>query len=77
LHEILDNSTLCTRKLEEIEMAKGISEPVSNLSRTLTLLNSFVEFETGAILKDAIEKLDGREFKGATVHCIADVRRSS
>ena len=34
---------------------------------------SFVEFETGADLKTAVEKLDGQEFKGATVHCVADV----
>lgn len=34
---------------------------------------SFVEFETGADLKTAVEKLDGREFKGSVVHCISDV----
>lgn len=35
--------------------------------------NSFVEFETSADLKSAVEKLDGREFKGVTVHCTPDV----
>jgi hypothetical protein len=34
----------------------------------------FVEFETAADLKTAVEKLDGQTFKGATVHCTADVR---
>ncbi|MCJ1307484.1 hypothetical protein MMC25_001130 [Agyrium rufum] len=32
----------------------------------------FVEFENAADLKQAVEKLDNSEFKGATVHCIAD-----
>lgn len=34
---------------------------------------SFVEFENAADLKMAVEKLDNTEFKGANVHCIADV----
>ncbi|ETN41215.1 uncharacterized protein HMPREF1541_03150 [Cyphellophora europaea CBS 101466] len=34
----------------------------------------FVEFETSADLKSAVEKLDGREFKGATVHCTPDIQ---
>ena len=34
---------------------------------------SFVEFETAADLKTAVEKLDGREFKGVKVTCFADV----
>ncbi|RMZ90966.1 hypothetical protein DV736_g1790, partial [Chaetothyriales sp. CBS 134916] len=33
----------------------------------------FVEFETSDDLKSAVEKLDGREFKGNTVHCTPDV----
>lgn len=33
-----------------------------------------VEFETANDLKVAVEKLDGREFKGSRVNCIADVR---
>ncbi|KIW08241.1 hypothetical protein, variant [Verruconis gallopava] len=32
----------------------------------------FVEYETKADLLAAVEKLDGREFKGVNVHCIAD-----
>ncbi|KAL2408391.1 hypothetical protein ABEF95_002416 [Exophiala dermatitidis] len=34
----------------------------------------FVEFETQADLKTAVEKLDGQTFKGATVHCVADIQ---
>ena len=40
------------------------------------MVPSFVEFETSADLKSAVEKLDGREFKGATVHCTPDVSLS-
>ncbi|MCJ1410164.1 hypothetical protein MMC19_004249 [Ptychographa xylographoides] len=32
----------------------------------------FVEFETAADLKTAVEKLDNLEFKGATIRCTAD-----
>ncbi|KAK9415275.1 putative pre-mrna splicing factor protein [Seiridium unicorne] len=35
---------------------------------------SFVEFETEADLRSAVEKLDQREFKGQRVTCAADVR---
>lgn len=34
----------------------------------------FVEFETAADLKTAVEKLDGREFKGVSVTCTADTQ---
>ncbi|KAF8867238.1 hypothetical protein BDZ45DRAFT_7798 [Acephala macrosclerotiorum] len=34
----------------------------------------FVEFETAADLKTAVEKLDGREFKGVRVTCVADTQ---
>ncbi|KAF1983717.1 hypothetical protein K402DRAFT_396460 [Aulographum hederae CBS 113979] len=34
----------------------------------------FVEYETADDLRTAVEKLDNREFKGATVHCISDVQ---
>ncbi|KAJ6437850.1 pre-mRNA splicing factor [Purpureocillium lavendulum] len=34
----------------------------------------FVEFETAADLRTAVEKLDNREFKGNRVQCVADVR---
>lgn len=34
----------------------------------------FVEFETAADLRTAVEKLDNREFKGARVTCVADTQ---
>ncbi|RMJ25741.1 hypothetical protein PHISP_03387 [Aspergillus sp. HF37] len=34
----------------------------------------FVEFETAGDLKTAVEKLDGREFKGSRVTCISDIQ---
>ncbi|KAH0248605.1 hypothetical protein KCU71_g23643, partial [Aureobasidium melanogenum] len=34
----------------------------------------FVEYETAADLVSAVEKLDGQEFKGATVRCISDTQ---
>lgn len=37
------------------------------------MANSFVEFETAADLKVAVEKLDNQDFKGSNVRCIADV----
>lgn len=39
--------------------------------------NSFVEFETAADLKKAVEALDGREFKDQRVTCIANVGNPS
>jgi transcription initiation factor TFIID subunit 15 len=36
-------------------------------------LNSYVEYETLDDLTSAVEKLDGREFKGTDVSCVADV----
>ena len=38
------------------------------------ICDSFVEFETAADLRTAVEKLDGREFKNARVTCVANVR---
>ncbi|ODA82247.1 hypothetical protein RJ55_00754 [Drechmeria coniospora] len=35
---------------------------------------SFVEFETADDLRAAVEKLDGREFKGSQVQCAADIQ---
>lgn len=35
----------------------------------------FVEFESAADMKVAVDKLDGSEFKGSNVRCIPDVRR--
>jgi hypothetical protein len=40
-------------------------------------LSSFVEFETAADLRTAVEKLDGREFKNSRVTCVANVRLSN
>ena len=37
----------------------------------------FVEFETSSDLKAAVEKLDGQEFKGTSVQCVADVCRDA
>merc|ERR1712000_485060 len=34
----------------------------------------FVEFESAADLRTAVEKLDGREFKGTRVQCVADTQ---
>jgi hypothetical protein len=57
-------------------MAKGMSLfPLSLYypwELPLTLF-SFVEFETAADLRTAVEKLDRLEFKGAHVSCVADV----
>jgi len=35
--------------------------------------SGFVEYETAADLKNAVEKLDGRDFKDNTVRCVQDV----
>lgn len=40
---------------------------------TNTEPSRFVEFESANDLKTAVEKLDGREFKGSRVTCTADV----
>ncbi|KJK95065.1 hypothetical protein H633G_00983 [Metarhizium anisopliae BRIP 53284] len=37
-------------------------------------VGSFVEYETAADLRTAVDKLDGREFKGNRVQCIADTQ---
>ena len=47
--------------------------PWSTMSLALIVCTSFVEYETAADLVSAVEKLDGQEFKGATVRCISDV----
>lgn len=38
------------------------------------MIHSFVEFETSADLRTAVEKLDNTEFKGQAVRCTANVR---
>lgn len=47
--------------------------PGRRLAPYANRIRSFVEFETAADLKTAVEKLDGREFKGVRVTCVADV----
>ena len=51
----------------------GLNLSIS-LGHPLTRNTRFVEFETANDLKTAVEKLDGHEFKGSRVTCIADVR---
>lgn len=46
-------------------------------SLLLTDLASFVEYESAGDLRAAVEKLDGREFKGQRVTCVANVRITS
>ena len=53
-------------------MAKGMASAPDHLNQAHNA-SSFVEFETSADLKTAVEKLDGQTFKGAVVHCSADV----
>lgn len=44
--------------------------------RASLICRSFVEFETAADLKTAVEKLDNQDFKGSNVRCTADVCHS-
>ncbi|EHL00624.1 putative Pre-mRNA-splicing factor srp2 [Glarea lozoyensis 74030] len=53
--------------------SKPLQDP-SKTGRDRDGKGSFVEFETAADLKTAVEKLDGREFKGARVTCVADTQ---
>ena len=48
---------------------------VSGIERIVSvlMLRRFVEFESAADMKVAVEKLDGSEFKGSNVRCVADV----
>ena len=55
-------------------MAKG--ELNTQVKLDITNKSRFVEFETAADLKTAVEKLDNQDFKGASVRCISDVRYS-
>ena len=54
-------------------MAEGMSLLHEYLQRNPLTRDSFVEYETSADLRNAVDKLDGREFKGQAVRCIADV----
>lgn len=64
---------LYIRKLLGSVMAKGKGPHSSQIQLHLLNFNSFVEYETAADLKTAVEKIDGREFKGETVRCLEDV----
>lgn len=69
--------TSSTRKLAATPMAKGRRpSPSLRMKHALTRGSSFVEFETAADLKKAVESLDGREFKEQRVNCVANVRIS-
>lgn len=50
-----------------------MSRPVAHYAIVPLNFVSYVEYETAADLRKAIEGLDNREFKGANVHCAVDV----
>ena len=57
-------------------MAKGkgyFDSPYDSSSSCSNRYDRFVEFETAADLKVAVEKLDNQEFKGNNVRCTSDV----
>ncbi|KAJ9649693.1 hypothetical protein H2201_001838 [Coniosporium apollinis] len=57
--------------LKDFARQSGLDVVYSEVSRDRDG-KGFVEYETGADLTNAVEKLDNREFKGQTVRCIAD-----
>lgn len=60
--------------LKDFARQSGLDVVYSETGRDRDGKNSFVEFETAADLKTAVEKLDGREFKGARVGCTANTQ---
>ncbi|KAE8352893.1 hypothetical protein BDV28DRAFT_157495 [Aspergillus coremiiformis] len=56
--------------LKDFARGAGLDVVYSETGRELG--RGFVEFETANDLKTAIEKLDGRDFKGSRVSCVAD-----
>ncbi|KAJ5095530.1 hypothetical protein NUU61_004886 [Penicillium alfredii] len=58
--------------LKDFARQSGLDVVYSETGRELG--KGFVEFETAADLKSAVEKLDQREFKGSRVTCIADIQ---
>ncbi|RJE22061.1 electron transfer flavoprotein-ubiquinone oxidoreductase [Aspergillus sclerotialis] len=58
--------------LKDFARQSGLDVVYSEAGRELG--RGFVEFETSNDLKVAVEKLDGREFKGSRVTCIADIQ---
>ncbi|EON65289.1 hypothetical protein W97_04527 [Coniosporium apollinis CBS 100218] len=59
--------------LKDFARQSGLDVVYSEVSRDRDG-KGFVEYETGADLTNAVEKLDNREFKGQTVRCIADIQ---
>ncbi|KAE8357386.1 hypothetical protein BDV27DRAFT_139406 [Aspergillus caelatus] len=58
--------------LKDFARGAGLDVVYSETGRELG--RGFVEFETANDLKTAIEKLDGRDFKGSRVSCVADIQ---
>jgi hypothetical protein len=65
--------TSCTPRLDANATVEGESTTIASLHTLANTTRSFVEFETSADLKTAVEKLDQQDFKGQTVTCVADV----
>ncbi|KAI9653800.1 MAG: hypothetical protein M1831_005667 [Alyxoria varia] len=59
--------------LKDFARVDGLDVVYSEVSRERDG-KGFVEYETSPDLKAAVEKIDGREFKGATIRCIEDVQ---
>lgn len=57
--------------LKDFARASGLDVVYSEVGRERDG-RGFVEYETMADLRSAVEKLDNREFKGQAVHCVAD-----
>ncbi|KAF2396151.1 hypothetical protein EJ06DRAFT_570224 [Trichodelitschia bisporula] len=58
--------------LKDFARGSGLDVVFSEVSRDRDG-HGFVEYETSADLRSAVEKLDNTEFKGKTVRCVADV----
>lgn len=61
-----------TRTAEGKRRPRGVN-PHERIALADPCAHSFVEFESAADLRTAVEKLDGRDFKGKSVTCVADV----
>ncbi|KAK4175567.1 hypothetical protein QBC36DRAFT_22083 [Triangularia setosa] len=59
--------------LKDFARAPGLDVVYSETGRNGSS-EGFVEFETAADLRTAVEKLDGREFKGNRVTCVANTQ---
>jgi len=69
----MDYDSLKTQDLKDFARQAQVDVVYSETGRDRDG-KGFVEFENGADLKTAVEKLDKREFKGATVHCSQDIQ---